>query len=306
MLNVGTLGLLIAVVASLACRLHWSFDLATHFRAQYAMAGLVLALGYLLRRQWRTAAVPLLLSLVNLVYIAPFYLPHDEPSAPPPEATRLKVIAMNVFAGSRAYDEVIAYIRAEQPDIVVFSELTQAWQAGLQPLADEYPERRFVARNDPFGLGLIAKRSLTNVRFDPLGEQPYARATFDVDGRTVTLFGIHPPPPIGSRLATMRNEAFVALKGFVRDVDGPTIVVGDFNSTSWSPHFADLLAGTNLRDTRLGRGLQPSWSMTHPAPLHIPIDHMLVSPEVYVFERRLGPRIGSDHLPVEMEIALRP
>lgn len=298
---------LAAVVAvSFAGRLFWAFDLSTHFRAQYAAAGLLLALGLVVGRRYRAALFPLALGLINAGFLAPFYLPHDEPSAPSPDATRLKIVSLNVYVGSQAYGDVIDYIRAAEPDLVVLTEVTPAWRAGLKPLEEEYPEQHFAARTDAFGIALIAKPKLSNVRIEPLGSQPCIQASFSVDGRRVTLFGAHPPPPMGSGPSKMRNQAFTALNGLVRNTNGATIVAGDFNSTSWSPHFADLLAGTNLRDSRLGRGLQPSWSMTHPAPLHIPIDHILVSPEVHVFERRLGPKVGSDHLPVEMEFGLRP
>jgi endonuclease/exonuclease/phosphatase family metal-dependent hydrolase len=36
----------------------------------------------------------------------------------------------------------------------------------------------------------------------------------------------------------------------------------------------------------------------------IPIDHVVVSPEVRVTDRRVGPDVGSDHLPVEATLAI--
>lgn len=296
-----------AVAASFAGRLHWTCDLATHFRAQYAWGGLLLAAGLMLCGRLRAAIAPLMLGLVNVWFLLPFYLPHEEPGrSPPPDATRLKVVSMNVYAGSKSYGEVLDYLRETKPDVVLLMELTHAWRKQFEPLEADYPEQHFAARDDAFGIGLIARRKLADVEIDFLGGQSYVRATCDVDGRTLTLFGIHPFPPLGARGSTMRNTAFAALNAKLREAKGAAIVAGDFNSTSWSPHFADLLAGTTLRDSRLGRGLQPSWSMTHPAPLRIPIDHMLVSPEVHLIERRLGPPVGSDHLPVEMEFSIRP
>ncbi len=295
-----------ATAASLAARLHWSFDLATHFRAQYAGAGLLLAVGLLLCRRFSATLAPLTIGLINFAYVAPFYLPTDEPAPPPPDTKRLKIVSLNVYAGSKSYDEVLGYLHEAKPDLVVFTELTFAWQEKLKTLGAEYPEQHFAPRDDAFGIGLIAKPKLNDVRLDLLGGQTHVRATCDIDGRTVTLFGVHPFPPMGARAAAARNEAFASLNRQLRDLKGAVIVVGDFNSTSWSPHFADLLDGTRLRDSRLGRGVQPSWSTTHPWPLRIPIDHMIVSPEMHVFERRLGPAVGSDHLPVEMEFSVRP
>jgi endonuclease/exonuclease/phosphatase (EEP) superfamily protein YafD len=298
--------LAIAVAMSFAGRLHFGFDLATHFRAQYAAGGLLLAIALMLCGRFRDAILPLTLGLINVAYVAPFYLPPDEPAAPPPEARRLKIVSLNVYAGSKSYDEVLGYLREVKPDFVVFTEMTFAWQKQLQPLAAEYPEQHFAARDDAFGIALIAKPKLSDVRIELLGGQHYVRATCEIDGSPLTLFGVHPFPPMGARASTMRNDSFAALNKHLRETKGAVITVGDFNSTSWSPHFADLLEGTRLRDSRLGRGLQPSWSMTHPLPLRIPIDHMLVSPEVHIFERRSAPAVGSDHLPVEMEFSVRP
>lgn len=294
------------VVVSFAGRLHWLCDLATHFRAQYAAAGLLLATGLLLCGRFRAATWPLAIGLINAWFLAPLYLPPDEPSAPPPDAKRLKVISLNVYAGSKSYDEVLAYLREARPDFVVFTEMTHAWQRQLKVLEADYPEQHFAARDDAFGIALIAKLKLDDATIDLLGGQAYVRATCTIDGRPLTLFGVHPFPPIGAAASAMRNQSFVLLNKRLRETKGAAIVVGDFNSTSWSPHFADLLAGTTLRDARLGRGVQPSWSTTHPLPLRIPIDHTLVSPQVYVLERRLGPAVGSDHLPVELEFSLRP
>lgn len=296
-----------AVAVSFAGRLFWLCDLATHFRAQYAAAGLLLALGLAICRNFRAAALPLALGLINAWFLAPFYLPPEElGAAPPPDAKRLKIVSLNVHAGSKSYDEVIGYLREAKPDFVLFTEMTHAWQKQLKVLEAEYPEQHFSARDDAFGIALIAKPKLDDAQIDLLGGQAYVRATCTIDGRQLTLFGVHPFPPIGAQASKMRNNSFASLNKHLRETKGAVITVGDFNSTSWSPHFTGLLAGTTLRDARLGRGLQPSWSMTHPLPLRIPIDHTLVSDEVHVVERRLGPAVGSDHLPVELEFSMRP
>ena len=61
-----------------------------------------------------------------------------------------------------------------------------------------------------------------------------------------------------------------------------------------------------MRDARRGFRIQPSWP-NFIWPLRIPIDHTLVSRDVHIVDRGLGPSVGSDHLPVVMdfEIAIR-
>ena len=50
------------------------------------------------------------------------------------------------------------------------------------------------------------------------------------------------------------------------------------------------------------RGLQPTWSAGLPYLVWIPIDHFLVGRDVRVLHREVSPRIGSDHLPVLVEL----
>jgi endonuclease/exonuclease/phosphatase (EEP) superfamily protein YafD len=68
--------------------------------------------------------------------------------------------------------------------------------------------------------------------------------------------------------------------------------------------FRDFLATTGLKDSRVGFGWQPTWP-TGSMSLRIPIDHVLVEPDLVVLERQVGPDIGSDHLPVRVRLKRR-
>jgi endonuclease/exonuclease/phosphatase (EEP) superfamily protein YafD len=79
-------------------------------------------------------------------------------------------------------------------------------------------------------------------------------------------------------------------------------MVGDFNVTPWSPLFADLLRDSGLADSCRGFGWQPTWPTRLPAMFRIPIDHCLHGAGVAIVDRRVGPEIGSDHLPLLLEL----
>jgi endonuclease/exonuclease/phosphatase (EEP) superfamily protein YafD len=163
-----TIGLALVVAASFVGRLHWLFDLTTHFRAQYFAAALFLAFGCAALRSYRWASAALTLALINLAFLVSLYVSPDEGAPPPADATRLKIVSLNVYAGSQAYGEVIAYLREAKPDFIVLTEFTPDWLAGIQPLAEEYPERHFEARTDAFGIALFSKRPLRDVRLEAL------------------------------------------------------------------------------------------------------------------------------------------
>jgi endonuclease/exonuclease/phosphatase (EEP) superfamily protein YafD len=125
------------------------------------------------------------------------------------------------------------------------------------------------------------------------------------DGSELNLIATHPLPPIGAAYAAERNAQLQAVGEAAVDLDSPVIVAGDLNTTSWSPCFRDLLSTSQLRDSRRGWGIHPTW----PGPLAalgIPIDHVLVSPEIEIVRRVVGPQIGSDHRPVLVDLSVPP
>lgn len=84
----------------------------------------------------------------------------------------------------------------------------------------------------------------------------------------------------------------------------PKLLVGDFNTTMWSPYFADLVKDSGLRDARTGRGLYPSWNAALPAFLRIPIDHCLVGDKIEVESLETGNYTGSDHRPLILNVGI--
>jgi endonuclease/exonuclease/phosphatase (EEP) superfamily protein YafD len=80
------------------------------------------------------------------------------------------------------------------------------------------------------------------------------------------------------------------------------VLIGDLNTTMWSPYFSELVKGSGLRDARLGFGLKPTWPMPLPALFQIPIDHCLVSDDIEVLGVRTGGATGSDHRPMMFDV----
>ncbi|MCU0565239.1 MAG: endonuclease/exonuclease/phosphatase family protein [Oculatellaceae cyanobacterium Prado106] len=90
---------------------------------------------------------------------------------------------------------------------------------------------------------------------------------------------------------------------YVRSRQHPTIVMGDLNTTMWSPIYRPLIHLTGLHNSRQGFGVQPSWVVDIPA-FQIPVDHCLVSPSFRVLNNRIGRDIGSDHYPLIADLWL--
>jgi endonuclease/exonuclease/phosphatase (EEP) superfamily protein YafD len=80
------------------------------------------------------------------------------------------------------------------------------------------------------------------------------------------------------------------------------IIAGDFNTSSFSNHFSKLTNG-DLKDSRIGFGLLPTWPANY-LMLQTTLDHFLVSKNLEVIERSTGKNIGSDHLPINIIIGV--
>jgi len=62
---------------------------------------------------------------------------------------------------------------------------------------------------------------------------------------------------------------------------------------------------SGLKDGRSGFGIHPTWPAQF-SLMGIPIDHLLISPELSVHHFTTGPHVGSDHLPVLFSFSLHP
>jgi endonuclease/exonuclease/phosphatase (EEP) superfamily protein YafD len=267
-----------------------------HFRVQYAAALAVAVVLLSVTRAWRHAAAAGLLIAWNGLSIAPLYLPPDVR----PESigdVRWNLAAANVFSGNLTPDLVLQFLRAEQPDVVVVPELTPAWERRLESVEDLFPYLRVESREGNFGIGLYSRVLIESAEIVPVaGGNIAVVARLRKDGQTLTVIGAHTYPPGGGRTNT-RDRQLQELGELAADVDGPCVLLGDLNTTSWSPGFQECLQISRLRDSRRGFGVHPTWPARQ-AVLRITIDHCLVSDGIVVEDHHVGPDVGSDHLPV--------
>jgi endonuclease/exonuclease/phosphatase (EEP) superfamily protein YafD len=280
----------------------WLGELASHFRVQYFWIFVLGGLLLVAARRFRLAAAAALFALLNLATILPLYWPA---AGPPTAGRRLRAVSLNVYSANDRHDDVVAFLSASRADFIVLLEVTAEWRDLFDALQAEYPFGRFELRSDSFGMALLSRLPAEefDVVFVGSARLPSIVARYIVDGRDLTLIGTHPLPPGSSARRQMRDEQFAGLAALVRERPGPVILMGDLNVTSWSASFDLLVAGTRLHDSRRGFGVQPSW----PAWLaigRIPIDHCLVTPEVTIVDRQIGPDVGSDHYPVVVDLAL--
>ena len=291
-----------ATVLGAFARISWLGDLASHFRLQYAGLLLAGALVLLLAKRLPEAALAAGVALINLAPLARLY------KKLPSSTHRVvvgRMLVANVLWNNRSRARLPQAIRDIDPDLVAVIESTAEWMPTFHALAPAYPFSLEAMSSRRFGILLLSRIPFERAEVLQLGHAgfPSLLAQFRFDGQPVTLIATHPYSPVTPRRARLRNQQLEALAHFVKGQPGPVIVVGDLNTTSWAPAFQDLLRVANLRDSRQGFGVQPTWPV-HLPWLRIPLDHCLVSEEIVITQRRLGPLIGSDHIPILVEFSL--
>ena len=309
-----TAGVIAAVIAMLLGalgRFYWLFELGSHFLVQYLFGFAATAAYFLLRGRWRWFVIAIVLSMVSAWRLAP-YAPLEAKAATAAAGThQLRIMTINVHASSDRYDLVRAEIERLDPDIVFLPENTDRWAAGLAPLRARYPYVVDGQSPSVFSLFLFSRIPLMDAAIIKLPEPDGFPAIVarvcpggtSKDVACVRLVGIHPPPPLSSRIAAERYATLQALPTLIAGPDAErTVLLGDFNCTPWSPLFRDLLAATGLRDSARGFDLSPTWASRW-LPFGLKIDHILVGKAITVTSHDVGGEVGSDHYPVIVDLA---
>lgn len=121
------------------------------------------------------------------------------------------------------------------------------------------------------------------------------------NGATVELFVLHGPSAI-RRVAAARHREFMRNLGTLAGAAGDTaLVCGDFNATPWNGPYQELRDRGGLERDDPWRPFEwsyPVWNRL----FRVPIDQCLAGPALSV-SSRLGPEIGSDHLPLLAEVS---
>ena len=313
LLWLGVGGLALANGAALLARLDPVCELFAHFPAQYFVGGAALAAMALLLRRYLALAIALGLALANLATIWPYVV--AAPPAVAADGPALKLAVANLRGQNADAAALRAFLAGIDADLVVLTELAGQQTPAYDAVRERFPERLYTPgpRHQPFALLVLARGKLQGaILHYPYGvDFPIAEwrscagpSPATQEQSCVTILSLHPPYP-GPEFHGLRDRliGFAAQRLRRAALAGEhAIVMGDLNTTPWSPAF-DLLTGLGLRDSGLGRGWRPTW----PAALGvagIPIDHVVVSPRLEVRSHALGPDLGSDHRPLLVELRL--
>lgn len=292
----------LASLLGLAGRGWWLLELASHFRAQYAVLLAAGTLVLLITRHYRSAVVVAACAALNLYLLLPLYIPASASAAQP---KTLRIVSVNVKAENGQRSPLLEFIQAADPDIVTLYEVSDDWLDTTAELESLFPYSRVNAIRGHFGSALFSKHPVEQLELKRFGRiSHYAvSARLNINGTPLHLVAAHLLAPTHSAYFNMRNDHLEEIASSARRLPEPVMLIGDLNTSSWSPYFADLKRASGLEDGRPGFGIQASWPVGLPL-LRIPIDHCLVSPGIVIRDWTRGPDIGSDHFPIVVDFSL--
>ena len=274
----------------------WLIDLASHWQWLFLPLLLLAAAGAcFVDRRWALLFIAAPLPWYSAGTLAPAAVAAVSPGP------TLSIASVNVYFRNPQAGPLLRWLHEKQPDLVVILEFTPAFAEGLQALQG-YPYREFLAQPDAFGIAILSRHPLAQVRVvrDEDGI-PLVEAKLHWGERLIGLAALHPMPPQTPRYHALRNRKIASVTPAAGLDAVPTIVAGDFNATPWS----DAFGGLDERGWRRATGLAPTWPAAWRGWMGIPIDHVVVSRHWGVVQSEVGPDVGSDHFPVLVRLALQ-
>ncbi len=291
--------LMICSIAGFFSFAHWTFDLFNHFRPNALIASVLFCyLAYLFNRRllWLSVAI----TCLNGVVLVPALQRVDfvpELADTQEAGETITVVFANVLTSNDEYDKTIDVLTRDDPDIIALSEVNNRWVGALEQLEQTYPYTIPYPRSDNFGMAVYSKLPF-NSALEPFGLYGIPLGKLDF-GEYQLAIG-HPVVP--RSLANVQdNWAYIeALGEFAKESDKPTVIVGDLNSTVFSPAMDPLLTdGIQKVSTGL---LSYTWPIFLPV-LGLQLDHIFAR-GIPAAQGELLDEIGSDHYPVRVRFVL--
>jgi endonuclease/exonuclease/phosphatase (EEP) superfamily protein YafD len=223
---------------------------------------------------------------------------------------RLGIVVANVLTTNRNAEALLRIVRARDPDIVLFVETDDWWQAQLDTLETTHSYTVKCPKDNLYGMHLYSRLELVEpeLRFllEPDVPSIHTRVRLR-SGDCVEVHCVHPRPPAPDEASSSveRDAELLIVAKTVAAARRPAIVIGDLNDVAWSATTRLFQKISGMLDPRVGRGMFSTFHAKH-AWLRWPLDHIFISPEFTVVSlRRLG-YFGSDHFPMHAELAYSP
>lgn len=172
-------------------------------------------------------------------------------------------------------DNMLKAFRASGADLVSVHEVTPGWSQWLQDSLNAfYPYHHAMVDLGIFGMALFSKHPLVSVDTFYYEEIPNLRVCLQKNGLDLCVVSVHTEPALNDYSLRRLEGHLETLTAQVGRMDMPLLVLGDFNSVSWSKELQRFMDSAKLLESRSGfMDRQRSfWD--------VPVDHIFHSPRL--------------------------
>ena len=282
---------LIGLLAPLAPAL----EIVNHFRP-FLLGGFVALFAVAAVFRLRRFLIPVsAFALLNgALFVLPLTFQATQASTPGTSSAAMKVISFNMWQGNRDLDDIETFLRGEDADAVLLQEFNRAHAETLLPaLADLYPHQLSCADKSRCHLALLSKTPWAEASAiaGTMENPALVWARFETALGTYRIAGLHHAWPLQSYAQANHTDWLIDWR---RSVSEPLLIAGDFNLTPFSWKLSKFAWKTGLKRYAT---YQRSWPGHKYAPAFL-IDHVFSTEAFRPLDVRVGPALGSDHLPI--------
>jgi len=297
-----SIGVLIVTLLGFQGEWFYFFDLFSHFRVYLAVLSLMFALTAILITNRLSIYASILSLMINVATIAPFVLSYGVPSYD----KTFKLVTVNLWVYNPVKERAIQFLRTSNADVIVLNEASPNWKPYLKSLKDIYPYQYFRTNCLERGhcqMALLSKEPWSEIisSNNKANIPTYIMARFLHQDEEITVLGTHLIYPLEKGTAELQARQIDSISKIVNNVKGTIVLTGDFNFSQWSFLHRQLIKDTELE--RAKGGIIASW-ISRSLFIRLPIDHTYLRSKKGTARMELGPKIGSDHLPIITNINL--
>lgn len=272
----------------------WRLDKLNHFRWQYLLGLAALSVFYLFTRRWLQLMLALFFVGWNAVIV--ISIPNKPRYS---EAPVYKTAAFNMMAHNDEVAQIQAWVEAELPDILVLLEATHTQRELYAALEQTYLHNFQRLIGGGYGCVVFSMYPVEELPRRPYPGVGTVPVRIELPEGPLTVVAVHPQAPSDPKAWEWRNRTYRDLAKYIREQQGPLILMGDMNSTQWSPFFTQFEEASGLHQPNVRWLPRRTWPAGMPL-LWVPIDHFLVSNDIIPVAEWTGPPCGSDHYPIVM------
>ena len=304
----------LTVLGALTGRVHWALDFLGLFLL-FGIWAIVAAIAiFFLRGQKRFGFG--LAALMLVAVIGPLAIRFGA-TPPPADGDMVRVYQHNTWSRNPQKYSLNAGIIAQDAELLVLLEAVP-WQLNgyILPVLQEfgYAVKDSYRRSPLTRIQIHSKRVMVEqTRKRTRSGAAIAAGQIEIGGVQTHIVALHlaRPWPFDDPNRQMRQaNEIIEILG---NLDGPMLILGDFNAPPWGRIIKRLESGFGARAYK--PGFQSTWpaeialgETTIPMPkrLGIPIDLVLVRGNIGIYDWQTAPALGSDHRAVVFELGPKP